>query len=528
MKKIFTITIILLSLLRCYSQTTIFQTIKHEVLEDKVKGAWAGKMFGVEYGIKMEFAAMGHTYEDEIPWESSMIKGALKQDDLYGQMNFISTMEKHGQHVPVRLLAENFANAKFGLCHANQQARKNYWDGILPPMTGHAIYNSHADDIDFQILSDFIGIFNPGMPQNSNRMCDSIGRIMAYGDGLYGGMFVAGMYTQAFFENDIHKVIDNALNMIPFESSYAECIRDAIAGYEKYPDDWRKTWKLLEDKWGADDFCIPFAEFNIDAKINGAYIVMGLLYGGMDFEKTMEVAIRCGQDTDCNSSNAAGILGTIYGFSKIPPHLTIYLKNIEDENFLHTGLSFNKSLDLSMKFIEQNIRENGGKVSKNYFKIKIQEPVFTGELEQSFLGSQMNYYTLITDRDKGWNFNGYWHHFMYNNIDGIFKESFVPNSFVELNFEGTGIVLLGSWMPDGGCADIYIDDVYIKEVDMYYPEDVGYGYGNRVVVFHTLGLKKKMHKLKLIVKDKKNPRSTGNKIRIERAVVYTQKNVNYN
>lgn len=525
MKKILVVTILSFIFLSGYGQKPIYKTIKSEVLEDKVKGAWVGKMFGVEYGIKMEFAAMGHTYEDEIPWEPSMIKGALRQDDLYGQINFMSTMEKHGLHVPVRILAENFANAEFGLCHANQQARKNFWDGIMPPMTGHAMYNSHADDIDFQIESDFIGIMNPGMPQNSNRMCDSIGRIMAYGDGLYGGMFIAGMYTQAFFENDIRKVIDNALNMIPYESTYAECIRDAIAGYEEYPNDWRKTWRLLEDKWGTNDFCIPFAAFNIDAKINGAYIVMGLLYGGMNIEKTMEVAIRCGQDTDCNSSNAAGILGTIYGFSAIPSHLTSYLNEIEDEFFLHTDYSFKKTMSQTMAFIKQNVTENGGKVNKKSYKIKIQEPVFTGKLEQSFPGYKMNYYTLITDREHGWNFNGYWHHFMFNNIDGIFKESFMPNSFLELDFEGTGIVLLGGWMPDGGCADIYLDGVFVQEMDMYYFEEVGNGYGNRVVVFHKIGLENKKHTLKLVVKDKRNLKSTGNKIRVERAIIYTNNDI---
>jgi hypothetical protein len=61
-----------------------------------------------------------------------------------------------------------------------------------------------------------------------------------------------------------------------------------------------------------------FAPFNIDAKVNAAYVVIGLLYGGSDYTKTLEITTRCGQDADCNPSSAGGILGTILGYNKIP------------------------------------------------------------------------------------------------------------------------------------------------------------------------------------------------------------------
>ena len=38
--------------------------------------------------------------------------------------------------------------------------------------------------------ADFIGIMCPGLPQASNQFCDRVGRVMNYGDGLYGGMFI--------------------------------------------------------------------------------------------------------------------------------------------------------------------------------------------------------------------------------------------------------------------------------------------------------------------------------------------------
>ena len=74
----------------------------------------------------------------------------------------------------------------------------------LLPLSGSPEYNLHADDIDFQIEADYIGFMCPGMPRTASEIADKIGRIMNYGDGVYGGIFVAALYSEAFFESDIH------------------------------------------------------------------------------------------------------------------------------------------------------------------------------------------------------------------------------------------------------------------------------------------------------------------------------------
>ena len=57
---------------------------------------------------------------------------------------------------------------------------------------------------------------------------------------------------------------------------------------------------------------------NIDAKLNAAYVLMGILYGEGDFEKSVTIALRCGQDNDCNASTVGGFLGVMYGYEAIP------------------------------------------------------------------------------------------------------------------------------------------------------------------------------------------------------------------
>lgn len=97
-------------------------------------------------------------------------------------------------------------------------------------------------------------------------------------------------------------------------------MKDVIAWHKQYPGDWKRTWFECEKKWSSDIGCPDgvFVPFNIDAVTNSAYILIGLLYGEGDFSKTLDIATRCGQDSDCNPASAGGILGAMLGYDNIP------------------------------------------------------------------------------------------------------------------------------------------------------------------------------------------------------------------
>ncbi len=156
---------------------------------------------------------------------------------------------------------------------------------------------------------------------------------MNYGDGLFGGMFVASMYSLAFVYNDIEFIVEEALKVIPpEESDFFHCISDVIQWYKQKPDDWKYAWFEAQKKWTHDKGCPDgvFAPLNIDAKINAAYIVIGLLYGKGNYGATIDISTRCGYDSDCNPANAAGILGgTMIGYSNIPDYWKQGLEKVE-------------------------------------------------------------------------------------------------------------------------------------------------------------------------------------------------------
>lgn len=343
-----------------------------EVYLDKCKGAWAGQMIGVCYGFPYEFRSNGKPITKDLrPWKPEYIKGAITQDDCYVEMTFLKALEDHGIYITHEQAGEAFAASEYPLWHANYHGRENVRRGIMPPLSGHPNFNRHADDIDFQIEADLFGIICPMMPKEAVRMCEVFGSIMNYGDGVYGGMFVAGMYAEAYAAgpDNVRRVIDAGLQCIPRDSQYAACIRDVIQWHSEHPEDWIATWKRIEEKWQDDIDCAPGNPFNIDAKINGAYIVMGLLYGDGDMARTVEVSTRCGQDADCNPSNAAGILGCMKGYKAIGAEWTGGIAAMDQEKFSYTDYSFETLIPACQRVTEAIIRATGGKIDGDSYTI---------------------------------------------------------------------------------------------------------------------------------------------------------------
>ena len=493
--------------------------IGRETMIDKVKGAWAGKMIGVMYGRPMEFACNDRMYTDSIYWSPENVTGSLLEDDIYGQMCFMSTIDRLGLDAPIDSLAHDFAYAGFDLCHANLQGRKNYLDGYRGAEISTPANNIHCDDIDFQIECDFIGFINPCMPESADSLCQRVGAVMAAGDGLYAGVYLSTLHTLAFNCNNIDSLIVKALDAIPAESGCAQVINDVLECYRSNPEDWTLAWHRLNERWAPYDVCSPYLPFNIDAKLNGGYIVMGLLYGGGDWTKTMNITVGCGQDTDCNTSNAAAVLGIIGGYDAIPDIYKSHIPVIGNELFNHTPYSFNSAVDVTLKLMAQSIGRNGGKVTDDVYRINAQTPV-SGEFVAGYNDLKMKEAVPVTDTDR-WRFTGNWIDWAYGEGDNDpYKVSNTSGDKLEIEFDGTGISLLGSWNVDGGRARAYIDGQPVKDVDSYYVREAGKWQGNRAYVFFITGLDNRHHTLVLENLDERNQASSGNKLYIERALIY--------
>lgn len=477
-------------------------TISKEVLQDKIKGGWAGQVIGCTYGGPTEFKYSGSMIQDYIPidWKDGAVKWYYDNspglyDDVYMDLTFVDVFDRLGLDAPVDSFATAFAYAGYPLWHANQAARYNIRHGILPPDSGHWRYNAHADDIDFQIEADFAGLMSPGMPNSASAFCDKIGHIMNYGDGWYGGVYVAAMYALAFVYDDVEKVVTDALATIPAQSNFHHCMSDVIAWHRQYPDNWKQAWFEVQCKY-SEDRCCPggvFNNFDIDAVINSAYIVIGLLYGEGDFDKTLEISTRCGQDSDCNPASAGGILATMLGYSNIPEKWMANLHEVEDMDFAYTTISLNDVYRMGYEQALQVIARDGGEVLENEVKIALQEPEAVA-FEECLPG-------LMPYKRES---------VIHDGVETPLAE------FSGYEFDGKGIVILGGTRCEWGYEaeiDVYVDGALMQTVLMPKSAD---RHNYRDEIFFNYELEDGHHTVTL---DWKNP-VPGAEVNIKGTILY--------
>jgi len=439
----------LLSLSSCVDKKSTVSagslTLSKNALLDKIKGGWAGQTIGVVYGAPVEFKFTGTTIQNyqPIPWSEGYVKYWWDKkpglfDDVYNDLTFVETFDKEGLDCSMDTLAIRFSTPDYHLAHANQAGRYNIRHGILPPASGNWLNNPHADDLDFQIGADFIGLMSPGMINQAMDIANRVGHIMNSGDGFYGGAFVSGLYSTAFISNDVEVILNTAISTIPAESQFYQCISDVIKWHKKYPKDWELSWFELHKKWNKDVGCPKgvFLSFNIDAKMNSAYIALALLYGKGDFAKSLEIAVRCGQDTDSNGGSVGGVLGVMYGYSKIPAFWINSLKDIETLNFEGTDVSLSKAYRMSNKHALELIQKNAGKVSGDEVTLKIQKPKLLA-FEQNFEK------TIPISRDR--------------------KDCFFTDEYI-FDFKGNGFVVYGNLVSTKHITADYINRVSIRHI----------------------------------------------------------------
>ncbi len=440
-------------------------TFTADQLKDKIKGGWAGQTIGVVYGAPVEFKYQGSLIPDEqnIPWREGYVKYWFDKkpglfDDIYTDMNFVEVFEKYGLNVSMDTIAKHWAGTPYHLAHANQASRYNILNGIMPPKSGYWKNNPHADDIDFEIEADFIGMMTPGMVNKATEVADRVGHIMNSGDGFYGGVYVSALYSMAFVSNDTKEIVEQAIKTIPDGTKFHDCIADVIKWHKQYPDDWKATWFELQKKWNNDVGCPKgvFLSFNIDAKINSAYVTIGILYGKGDFTKSIDITAHCGQDADSDPGTVGGVLGVMLGYSKIPAFWLKPLQEIEALDFEGTDMSLNKADEMSYNQAIEMIKSSGGTVEGDKIMIPFAEPVpvaFEQNFEKTFPTFRDRYDKSFTD-ELSYDFvgNGY---IFYGNL---VKNSKIDKDYIDRISKRVGSEVFGLAEPN---------DPYVAELDIY-------------------------------------------------------------
>ena len=355
--------------------------------EKKVYAGVLGKIIGVYLGRPFE----GWPY-DKIMKELGPIYYYVNNklnlplhvtdDDLNGTFTFIKAFKdfNFNRNITSKQIGDTWLNyclenqavlawAGKGLL-TEESAYLNLKEGIEAPESGSIKRNGKiiAEQIGAQIFIDGWGMIAAGDPDFASDLAKRAGSVSHDGESVYGAQVVAAMEAYAFIEKDIKKIIEDSKKFVPNDSTIYKLISD-IQDWSSGNLDWEQARSKIEDKYGYSKF-----PGNCHIVPNHALIILSLLFGDDDFQKSLMIVNTAGWDTDCNSGNVGCILGIKNGLEGIkqgPDYITpvndiIYLPTaygsetmtdalLESQNIINITRKMN---GLESKVIKNNARYN--------------------------------------------------------------------------------------------------------------------------------------------------------------------------
>ena len=361
---------------------------------DAVYASWIGQIIGNTYGLGYEFKFIDNPGPNKFPYGYSFTlndlkknNGAYSDDDTDIEYMYLLEMEKWGIEPNYFHLAEAWkAHVKERIWFANRMAVTLMHAGHYPPVTGMIGYNSEWFQIDPQLVNEIWAITSPGMIDYAVEKTEFAARITSDSFGLEPTLHYAAMFSAAFFEKDVNKLVDIGTSKLPKGSRFATIVEHVKDLYKTYPNDWQKAREIVKNNYYVVQDYNRHSWAAVDANMNGALGIMALLYGQGDFQKTLNYCCAFGMDADNQAATMCGLLGIVNGFKSIPSDLMYPVKdanwskpfNDTYKMITREGLPDALISDMAKRTAlqgEKIIMANGGRIvnknGENYYEIAI-------------------------------------------------------------------------------------------------------------------------------------------------------------
>ncbi|MEJ5311090.1 MAG: ADP-ribosylglycohydrolase family protein [Anaerolineae bacterium] len=316
---------------------------------ERVYAGVLGKIIGVYLGRPFEGWPYAHILAElgEITYYVHDKRGVpliVTDDDITGTFTFLRAMPDYGNTpalTPAQigqtwlnyLIEERTILWWGGLGNSTEHtAYLRLKHGIPAPQSGSMALNGKvvAEQIGAQIFIDGWAMIAPGDPALAVDLARRAASVSHDGEAIYGAQVIAAMESLAFVEPDIHKLLDTAVTFIPKDSVIYRLIGD-LREWRARVSDWREAFGLLSAQYGYDKY-----GGNCHIVPNHGLIVLSLLWGEDDFQKTLMIVNTCGWDTDCNSGNVGCLMGIKNGLAGIEAGPD-YRGPVADRMFLPTA-----------------------------------------------------------------------------------------------------------------------------------------------------------------------------------------------
>ena len=232
----------------------------------------------------------------------------LPNDDLDLQLVWLRALETYGERLGPDEMARSFLAAVD--CHWDEYgvALRNLRDGLKPPLSGKH-NNFFHNGLGAAIRSEIWACVFPGAPETAAYYAMLDATIDHSGDGVYAEVFNAAAESALLGGATLDEALDAGKRLLPERSLLKRMYRRLDQLYRAHHD-FRLLHKLVVENYASVNFT--------DCVMNGGFVYSALLAGEGDFERTVLLAVNCGQDTDCTAATAGAMIGALHGRKAIP------------------------------------------------------------------------------------------------------------------------------------------------------------------------------------------------------------------
>lgn len=406
--------------------------ISYDDLHSKIAGAWLGQMVGNIYGLEYENKFVEEPGEGPFVWNKAMKKmtavdGAFSDDDTDVEYMYLLMMEKYGVDPTYAQMREGWMyHIRDRVWLANRATLGAMHYGLTPPFTGAKENNPHWFQIDPQLINEIWGYTAPGMADYAAGISEWAARITSDSWATSPTVVYGAMYSEAFFESDVRKLMEKAVSYLPKGDRFATTVQECLDMYDADPQDWHAARKFIKEKYYDNEDSFSKTIWNAD--LNGAMGMLALLYGEGDIEKTLKIGCALGFDADNQTATVCGILGVINGGENVPtawsmpeafPHWTKPFNDryVNVTRYDMPDASIEDMIDRTMAIAIKVVENNGGRTEerdgKKYLVIntgaRFKAPLefCVGRDPRIIAGEPVDFdFACVTNRDCDWKLVG--------------------------------------------------------------------------------------------------------------------------
>ena len=281
---------------------------------DKVHGCWYGKCLGGAAGAPVE----GIKKLIEVGDFSEIFDPNLPNDDLDLQLLWIDVLKTKGMMIDSCDLADAWVEKCWYPFSEYGYFLKNYMRGIKPPYTGIINNSFFKEGMGCPIRSEIWGIVSVANPTLAAQYAYMDATLDHADNSVYAEQFLAIIESMAFVESDIRNLIQTGMRYIPEESKLYRCFEMILDMFHQGAE-WKDARREVLNRYSHPDFT--------NVVQNLGFVLIALLWGKGDMRNTINIALRCGYDTDCTCASSASVVGIIQGFRGLGEEITALIND---------------------------------------------------------------------------------------------------------------------------------------------------------------------------------------------------------